>query len=127
MRLSPERATFTQYFAANEQAAFERELTPQTQTQRERTHALAREGLRRLAAFDQRALDASQRVGTATLRYVRLLTLRLPLRRAADVSAYLARLAQVEPRLDESLARARAALARGLLPPRFVLERARPG
>lgn len=153
VRLSPERATFTQYFASDEQAALERELTPQTQTQRERTHALAREGLRRLASFDERELDASQRVGAATLRwslehtlagapfedhdfafdqlngahlrYVRLLTSRHPLRHAADVSAYLARLAQVEPRLDESLARARAALARGLLPPRFVLERAR--
>jgi uncharacterized protein (DUF885 family) len=55
---------------------------------------------------------------------VNFLTQTHPLRRASDVSSYLARLDQVSARIDEALARAKAAEARGLVPPRVILERA---
>ena len=69
VRLSAERATYTQYFSGAEQAAFERELTPQTPAKRERQRALARDGLARLAAFEAGALSAEQRTEAATLRW----------------------------------------------------------
>lgn len=47
-----------------------------------------------------------------------------PLRRTADVPAYLSRLAQMPARIDEAIARARDASAKSLVPPRFILERA---
>ena len=153
VRLSAERATFSQYFGGAEQAAFDRELTPITSAQRERRATLARAGLARLDRFDGDALTAEERVGADTLRwslqrtlaglpfedhafvfsqlggphlrYVSLLAENQPLRRAADLGAFLSRLSQVDQRLDEAIARCREAAAQGLLPPRFILERAR--
>ena len=152
VRLSPERATQSQYFSGPEQAALDRELTPATPAQRERQRALARAGLVRLAAFEDKALTPDERVGAGILRwqlqrtlegepyedhnfafdqlrgphlrYIALLAENQPLRRAEDLDSFLARLAQVAPRLDEALARSRAATLRGLLPPRFIAERA---
>jgi uncharacterized protein (DUF885 family) len=153
VRLSAERATFTQYFSGAEQAAFERELTPLTPAQRQRQRALVREGLARLALFEAGVLSAEQRTAAATLRWslqrsvagepyedhhfvfnqlggpqvslVSFMSETHPLRNADDVEAYLSRLSQVPARIDEALARARDASARGLLPPRFILERSR--
>ncbi len=153
VRQSAERATFTQYFSGAEQAALERQLTPQSAERRQLQRELARAGLARLASFEAAALTPVQRTEAATLRWslqrgiaaepfedhnfgfnqlsgpqVRLVSFMSeshPLRRADDVSAYVARLAQIDSRIDESITRARAAAAKGLLPPRFILERAR--
>ena len=153
VRLSAERATAAQYFGADEQAALDRELTPLTPAQRDRRLALARAGLVQLQGFAASVLTPDERVGAALLRwalqravdevpfedhhfvfnqlsgphlrYVSLLTENQPLRKPADIGAFLARLAQVDLRLDEAITRARDAAARGLLPPRFILERAR--
>ncbi|MEO5732232.1 MAG: DUF885 domain-containing protein, partial [Rubrivivax sp.] len=152
VRQSPERATYSQYFEGAEQAALERRLTPQTSAQRNAQRTLARRGLARLARFDTRQLTASERVGHATLRWslqqsvagapfedhsfaftqlygpqvslVSFLTQTHPMRNAADVDAFQARLEGVPLRLDEAIVRARVAAAKGLLPPRFILERA---
>ena len=64
-------------------------------------------------------------LGGPHVRLVSFMTEQHPLRQPADVAAYLERLAQVDQRLDEGITRARAAVARGLLPPRFIAERAR--
>ena len=154
VRLSPERATFSQYFSGAEQAALMRQLTPQTTAQRERQRALAREGLARVRAFEaggaltavqrtqaavirwdlQRALDSApfedhgfvfSQLGGPQVRYPQFLSENQPLRTADDVQAYLARLGQLDRRVDEALARSRAAVARGLLPPRFIVERSK--
>ena len=153
VRLSAERATLTQYFSGAEQAALEDQLTPLTPQRRALQGRLAREGLARLATFDATPLTPEQRVSAAILRWslqrevqgepyqdhnflfnqlsgphvrlVSFLTEQHPLRQPADVAAYLKRLAQVDQRLDEGITRARAAVARGLLPPRFIAERAR--
>ena len=152
VRLSAERATMTQYFSGAEQAALERQLTPLTSERRALQARLAREGLARLGTFDTASLTPEQRIGAAILRWslqrevqgepfrdhnflfsqrgphvglVSVMTEQHPLRQPADVAAYLERLAQVDQRLDEGITRARAAAARGLLPPRFIAERAR--
>lgn len=153
VRQSPEWATATQYFGGDEQAALDRRLTPQTPAHREQRRALARAGLAGLEAYDAAALTPAQRVDAAVLRWslqrtltaeafedhnfvftqnggahvrlVSLLTVTQPLQRPTDVAIYLDRLSQVATVLEQSLDRARAAAARGLLPPRFILERAR--
>ena len=153
VRQSAEYVTFTQYFSGAEQAAFERELTPQTPARRAARLALARAGLARVQAFEAGTLTPKQRTEAATLRWSLQRTLaaepyddhnfvfnqlagpqvRLvgfmseahPLRNADDVAAYMARLRQVDLRVDEAIARAREGIAKGLLPPRFILERAR--
>ena len=153
VRRNPQLASSTQYFSGREQEALDRQLTPLTPAQRKHTVALARAGVARLDAFLAGPLGEEQRTSALVMRWslanaiasepyedhgfvfnqfsgvqvglVNFLTNTHPLRRASDVSSYLARLDQVGTRMDEALARARAASARGLIPPRFILERAR--
>lgn len=152
VRLSPQLATMTQYFSGAEQARLDRELTPLTQAHRDQVRALAKRGLDRLARFKSAPMDDSQKVSAAVMRWslenvianepfedhsfvfsqfsgvqvslVNFLTNTHPLRNAADVDSYLARMEQVGTRMDEALARARNAAAKQLVPPRFILERA---
>lgn len=153
VRQNPQLATSTQYFAGAEQDALDRQLTPLTQAQRNKVIALARTGVARLDQFLAGPLSDEQRTSASVMRWslantvasepyedynfvfnqfsgvqvglVNFMTTTHPLRRASDVASYLARLDQVAARMDEALARARAATARGLIPPRFILERAR--
>ncbi|MFA9218745.1 MAG: DUF885 family protein [Sphingomonadaceae bacterium] len=152
VRLHPEQATVTQYFSGAEQGALDRQLDPQTPAQRARKLALAKRGLTKLDQWLQAPLDANQRIAAATMRWnlqtaiageryqdhrflfsqfhglhmalVSFMTENHPLRNAADVNAYLARLDQLGQRIDEGIAVSRAATARQLIPPRFILERA---
>ncbi len=153
VRQSAEWATSTQYFSGEDQAALDRQLTPLTPARRASGVALAKKGLEQLDGYAPATLTPDERVGAALLRwslqrtvaaapyedhgfvfnqlggphlrYVNLLAENQPLRKPADLPAFLSRLAQVDLRLDEAIARAREAAARGLLPPRFILERAR--
>ncbi len=153
VRLFPEFATRTQYFAGAEQAALDRRLTPQTQGSWAIATPLLRPALAQLDRFDPAALTPRQRLQAGTLRWsfqmrlaglpyedhrfvfnqfwgvhidlVEFLTELHPLRGADDVDAYLARLDELGPRIDEARGRAAAAAARGLRPPRFIAERAR--
>lgn len=120
---------------------------------RDRRLALAREGLERLRQWPTPALNPTQRVSAAMLRWqlervveaaafedfenmgifrqlrglhvsaVDTLTARTALRRPADVDRYLDRLDRIAPRLDEGLALSRQAADRGYILPRFILER----
>jgi len=153
MRLSPERTTFSQYFEGAEQDRLDGELSPATDTRRERERVLARQGLALAERWSAQPLSPDQRAAAATVvwslqrslaaapfddysfafnqlnglqvRSVNLLTTTQPLRRASDMQNYLSRLAQLPLRFDEAIARTRAAAARGILPPRFILERGR--
>ena len=153
VRQSAEAASFSQYFSGEEQAALDGQLTPLVPATRNRRAALAQEGLKRLDGFAEASLSADDRVGVGILRwslqrtlngqpfddhgfvfsqlsgphirYVSLLAENHPLRKPADVKSFLARLAQVDQRLDEAIARAQDSAAKGFLPPRFILERAR--
>jgi uncharacterized protein (DUF885 family) len=152
VRANPQQASATQYFSGSAQAALDRQLTPLTAAQRAKTVALAQTGVAQLDKFLAGPLGEEQRTSAAVMRWalantvasapyedygfvfnqfggvqvglVNYMTTTHPLRRAADVASYLARLEQVGARMDEALARARAATARGLVPPRFILERA---
>ncbi|MFL6657548.1 MAG: DUF885 domain-containing protein [Massilia sp.] len=152
VRLSPERATNAQYFSGAEQAALDRELAPINEAQRAKYQALAHAGLARLSRFLAGPLDSTQRISAETMRWslqqtiagqpfedynftfsqmggtqvglVTFMTETHPLRRAADIDSYLARLEQIGARMDQATARARSAAARKLIPPRFILERA---
>jgi uncharacterized protein (DUF885 family) len=152
VRLSPERATSAQYFAGAEQLALDRQLSPNTIAQRDKYQAMAKAGLQRLARFLAGPLEHTQRISAETMRWsleqvvagkpfedhrfvfaqmggahiglVNFMTETHPLRRAADVDNYLARLELIGARMDEATANARRAAARKLIPPRFILERA---
>ena len=152
VRLSPQSATSTQYFSGAEQARLDRELTPLTAAHRQKAVALAREGLKRLDGFKNAPLDATQKISASVMRWsldnvianepfedynfvfsqfsgvqnglVNFMTNTHPMRNKQDVDSYLARLDQVGMRMDEALVRARAAAAKKLIPPRFILERA---
>ena len=152
VRLSPERATSTQYFSGAEQQGLDRLLAPNTGAHRARYQAMARSGVAKLKRFLAGPLDATQRISAETMRWsleqiiagqpyedhafvfaqmggahvgvVNFMSETHPLRRAADVDSYLARLGQIGVRMDEATARARSAAARKLIPPRFILERA---
>jgi uncharacterized protein (DUF885 family) len=153
VRLSPERVTFSQYFSGAEQAAFESQLTPQTSERRAKTRELARAGLARLATFEAGSLTSQQRTEAATLRWslertvasepyddldfvfeqmsgpqvslVSFMSDTHPMRTPDDVAAFMVRLGQVGPRIDEAIALARAAAAKGCIAPRFILDRTR--
>ncbi len=152
VRGNPQFATATQYFSGAEQDALDRQLTPQTPAQRKKMIAKAKEGIARLDKWMAGPLDETQRISAAVMRWslantvanepfedhgfvfqqfsgaqvslVNFMTQTHPMRRASDVDSYLARLEQVGTRMDEALARARAATAKKMIPPRFILERA---
>ena len=153
IRLYPESATRLQYFVGAEQAALDRRLTPQTQGPWAIGAPLLRTAMAHLERFEPSVLTPRQRLQAGTLRWsfqmrlegvpyedhrfvfsqvggvhvtlVYVLTEFHPLRRADDVDAYRARLDELGPRIDEARGRAAAAATRGLLPPRFIAERAR--
>jgi uncharacterized protein (DUF885 family) len=152
VRLNPQTATQTQYFSGAEQANLDRQLTPLTSAQRKKVVAMARVGVARLDKFLSGPLSEDQRISASVMRWqlantvasepfedysfvfnqfggvqvglVNFMTNTHPIRRADDVDNYLARLDQFADRIDEALERAKGATARGLIPPRFILERA---
>jgi uncharacterized protein (DUF885 family) len=152
VRMNPQLASSTQYFSGAEQAALDRQLTPQTPARRKQMVALAKTGVARLDTFLAGPLDDTQKISAAVMRWslanvianepfedfnfvfsqfggpqvglVNYMTQTHPMRSAQDVDSWLARLEQVGTRMDEALARARSATERKLIPPRFILERA---
>jgi uncharacterized protein (DUF885 family) len=152
VRANPQLATSTQYFEGSVQDALDRQLTPQTREQRRKMIALAKTGVARLDAFLAGPLSEEQRTSASVMRWslantvasepfedysfvfnqfsgaqvglVNFMTNTHPLRRASDLDSYMARLEQAAPRLDEALVRAKETAAKGLIPPRFILERA---
>lgn len=153
VRLSPHLATFWQYFSGAEQQAMDRQLRTERVGFSGMRVPLATTGLAQLERFDTAKLTSKQRLEAATLRWVmqsdlstapfedhtfsfnqfrgthllvvNLLTSWHPMRRSSDVDNWLARLELAGGRIDEGRARAQTALDRGLLPPRFIVERSR--
>lgn len=152
VRINPQMATGAQYFSGTEQDALDRQLTPLTPAQRAKEAALRAAGLARLKAWTAGPLSETQHTSAAVMQWalengtanapfeeytfgfnqmsgthvalVQFMTQTQPLRRASDVPAYLARLDQVALRIDEAITRSRAATAKSLIPPRFIVERA---
>jgi uncharacterized protein (DUF885 family) len=132
---------------------YENPLEP-FQVRRQRQLTLAQKGLDELKRWDSVQLSPTQIVSRSALRWslevriagepfadhsfvfnqmpgglhvslVSALTERFLLRQPRDVDVYLERLGGVASRIDEGITRARAAAQRGLIPPRFILERTR--
>ena len=64
-------------------------------------------------------------LGGPQVSLVSFMSVSHPMRTPDDVAAYMARLEQVDQRIYEAIARARAAAAQGHIPPRFILDRSR--
>ena len=150
MRRQPSASTASGYFQGEVQAAMDRQLTPDTPAFRAETVALARRGLARLAGFDRAAMSDPQRVsaelmawqlqaiidgerfsdlnfplqqfGGANVGLPNLMTVIHPVRSARDADNYLARLRLFEARMGEAVVESRDQAARGILPPRFILQ-----
>src|SRR5581483_11282469 len=147
MRADPNRAAATRYFSGDEQAALERELTPETRAWRHQRVELARNGLAELARMsrDERVSAQLMRWQLETLvegeayedyrfpldqfngpnvSLVNTLTVQHPMRTSADARNYVARLAQVRLRMVEATAEAERLAAKRMIPPRFILRSA---
>ena len=150
VRGDPDLATAIRYFSGEEQARLERQLTPRTQAHSKERIALARSGLKDLGTFDHTKLDATQRVSAGLMQWqlkaivkeepyldysfpleqfrganvdlVETLTLRHPLITAQDAENYLARLALIDDRMNESVAEARRLVGKEMVPPRFIVD-----
>jgi len=152
MRADPNRAAATRYFSGDEQAALERELTPETRAWRHQRVELARNGLAELAKFEPARMSRDERVSAQLMRWqletlvegeayedyrfpldqfngpnvslVNTLTVQHPMRTSADARNYVARLAQVRLRMAEATAEAERLAAKRMIPPRFILRSA---
>jgi len=152
MRADPNRAAATRYFSGDEQAALERELTPETRAWRHQRVELGRNGLAELAKFEPARMSRDERVSAQLMRWqletlvegeayedyrfpldqfngpnvslVNTLTVQHPMRTSADARNYVARLAQVRLRMAEATAEAERLAAKRMIPPRFILRSA---
>ncbi|HLP24030.1 MAG TPA: DUF885 family protein, partial [Acidobacteriota bacterium] len=148
VRANPTISTYQQYLPAAEQDALDRQLTPNTKEYRAGRVAAAKAALVELAKFDRDSLSADQRTSAATIEWslrgvvesepfsdfnfvfnqfgglhvntVNFLTQAHPIRNRRDIENYLARLQLVAGRIDEGIAQARDAAARGFLMPDFI-------
>ena len=149
VRGNPNQATATRYFSGAEQAALERQLTPETRAWRHGRIELARKGLAELSSLDRSRMTRDERVsaelmqwqlsrlvegeayedyrfpldqfGGANVSLVNTLTVTHPMVMPSDARNYLARLGQVGMRMDEAIAEAGRLAARRMIPPRFIL------
>jgi uncharacterized protein (DUF885 family) len=152
VRSNPTFSTIQQYLPAGEQDALDRQLTKITREARAERVAKAKAGLAELAKFDRAALDAQQKVSAATIEWslkgivesepfndysyvfnqfqglhvnlVNFMSQSHPIRNKRDVENYLARLALIAGQMDEGVAQARDAAARGFLMPDFITKSA---
>ena len=149
VRMNPNQAIATRYFAGPEQDALETQMTPLTSEWRSRRVDLARRGLAELAAFDRARLTETQRVSAdlmqwqlemlvegekyddfyfpleqfagANVNLPNALTIVHPLNTEKDAANYAARLGQVAARMDEAIAEASMLAQKKMVPPRFIL------
>jgi uncharacterized protein (DUF885 family) len=150
VRGNPDLATAIRYFSGEEQNRLEQQLTPQTRDYSEERIRLARKGLGELRKFDRSQLSETQRVsaelmqwqleaitrsepyldysfpleqfGGSNVQLVETLTLRHPLATRKDADNYLARLALIDDRMNESIAEAKRLSRKQMVPPRFIVE-----
>jgi uncharacterized protein (DUF885 family) len=152
VRLDPETATFRGYFTGEEGERINRELTPLTQAHRDQVTALAKRGLAAVERFDRATLSPLQQTSVQVLRSSLQDTIRRapyamqldvpfaqisgvhtdlpvffssihPMRTPGDIRSYLMRLRQVSTRIDEAAQLTREAARRGIIPPRFTIDR----
>ena len=149
VRSNPNQAIQSRYFTGAEQDELEVQITPLTREWRHRRVEMARQGLAELAKFDPSRLTDAQRVSAQLMKWqlevvvegdqyddfafpleqfdganidlVNTLTVVHPLNTEKDAMNYVARLGQVATRMDEATNRARELAAKGIVPPRFIV------
>jgi uncharacterized protein (DUF885 family) len=150
MRRRPSQSTGSRYFSGAEQDRLDRQLTPETSEWRRETVEQARRGLQELARFDRSRMTDAERVSAdvmqwqlqiiidgerfsdydfpldqfdgANVRIPNLLTVVHPVRTEGDARNYVARLREVDDRMAEASEEAARLAARGIRPPRFILQ-----
>ncbi len=150
VRHDPNLATSARYFAGEEQDRLERQLRPETQAWKRDRIRRARQGLAELRKFDRTRMTDTQRVSADLMQWqldtvvreepfldftfpleqfngvnvglIETLTVRHPLLSEKDASSYLAVLAQVSTRMEEAIAEAQRIAAKGMFPPRFIID-----
>lgn len=150
MRRQPSSSTGSRYFDGAMQDAMDRQITPQSAAFDRETVALARRGLAQLAGFNRTAMSDADRVSAELMQWQlerivesdrfadtqyplqqmsgtnvglpNLMTVIHPLRTAGDADNYLARLRLFDARMGEAVTEARTQSAKGILPPRFILQ-----
>jgi len=151
MHADPVKATFTQYFQGEEQAAVDGELPRIDKAWRLQQQAQNRRSLAELKRFDRTSLTAPQRTSAAIIgwaleqdihaadfiddefafqqmsglqvRIPTFMTQQQPLRNARDVQSYLARLAKIGPQIDQGIVLTKSAQAHGVMMPRFITDK----
>jgi len=149
IRGNPDRAIATGYFTGPEQNRLERQLTPRSREYQVERFALAREGLERLRTVSREGATTRQQLAAEVMRWqletflagepyldygyplnqhrganvglVNTLTVTHPFIDAQDAENYLVRLALVDDRLREAIARVERQEALGVRPPAFIL------
>jgi uncharacterized protein (DUF885 family) len=150
VRHEPQLATEIQYFTGAEQDTLDRRLTPVTAAFQQDKAVRARAGLAALAKFDRTKLTPTQRISAAMFEWqlkdfigdAQFDDYRYPLeqfngaqgdvlsflnnshaiRNPRDAENYLARLEQIPQLIDDLITEARAKEAKGVLPPRFIID-----
>ena len=150
MRRRPSQSTGSRYFSGAEQDRLDRQLTPETPEWRRETVAQARRGLQELSRFDRSRMTDAERVSAdvmqwqlqiivdgerftdydfpldqfdgANVRIPNLLTVVHPVRTEGDARNYVARLREVDDRIAEASEEAVRLAAKGIRPPRFILQ-----
>jgi len=150
MRRRPSQSTGSRYFSGAEQDRLDRQLTPETPEWRRETVAQARRGLQELSRFDRSRMTDAERVSAdvmqwqlqiivdgerftdydfpldqfdgANVRIPNLLTVVHPVRTEGDARNYVARLREVDDRIAEASEEAARLAAKGIRPPRFILQ-----
>lgn len=150
MRRQPSSATGSRYFEGAVQDAMDRQITSQSAQFDRETVALARRGLADLARFDRAAMTDADRVSAELMQWQlqrivegdrfadwqyplqqmsganvglpNLMTVIHPIGTARDAENYVARLRLIDERMGEAVAESRTQAAKGILPPRFILQ-----
>ena len=150
LRNDPNQATRTRYLTGTEQESLERQMTPRTLAWRQDRIARARRGLVQLRALDRSTFNETERVSADVMEWQlqsivdeepyldfaypldqyqggnvalpEALTANHPLRNEKDGENYLSRLKQMSARMGEAVFESRRLEAKGILPPRFILD-----
>lgn len=150
VRNDPNLATEARYFTGAEQDKLERMLPPPTAAEAKKRVSLARKGLKELRAFDRTKMTPTQALSADVMDWqlqiaadeepfldywypfeqmngwnvgvVENFTVGRPLVKARDAENYVAALALVGARTEDAIAEAKRVAAKGIIPPRFILQ-----
>jgi uncharacterized protein (DUF885 family) len=150
VRGNPNLSTSARYFTGEEQERLERQLTPETDTYHRARIALARRGLAELRKFNRATMTDAERLAAdlidwqldtivreepfrdytfpleqmngLNVRVIETLTVRHPILTEKDAENYVAKLGQVDDRMEEAIGESQRLAAKGILPPRFILD-----